>query len=839
MIISPPFLTGETEESHLLAVGLAAVATRDASTMAPEGNYPVSQSLMWHTGMHLQAPSDGATGYSPVRAIADGKIIFVNPPRAKVEDKTDGQAYNPFGSEASWTDNGMVVIEHETEIGADGAVPTEVKYYSSYMHLSAISDGVTAGVKIHRKSILGAPGVIYSHPGQMELSICSDKGNLKKLIGRDPLWQDPSAAPTQDGRRDAVFGDIYIYLPANTPTSSTKPTKHLRDATSVAAPPPSPPAAPPAGVPAPSTTAPASDTAAQGAATPAPDAPAQPPVPAPVAANILGTAQWVKINFGNEGATPGACVLTTYSVAGDKIAACEPESEFEYLLYQEAYKRHDSVMTVPGTQSSPSGWYELLRYGRNLGKSESVKDALPSNAAHWRKIKAVDGREVWADLNTEGSFKFSDADFLPVMNWNCFDDDTQSSDQRCDSPKLKELLVDPQDPDSKNSIEKLASRIGSETVLPKLARAICQFPNEWDKNTLNTRYQFMSERPDIAENPGSWVEAKKHLEAMGISGLPDVFTNAQWHFHPAQFVQQFRRCGWLSEKEMVQLLPKNILRQQGSIFFWEGVNTSLTDPTGIVQGHRQPLNRAMRKYGINTPLRKAAFFGNSIQETQWWGKLYEASESYWYRPWDGRGFLQLTHASNYIKYWKFLGLGAQIPAAAETSLATATANADTARKSHVAETARTANSYLADSVSGVTPQMVAWRALVGQNRSQIVDAVNAADSAGAYWAWMEMARYGDESINFERLTVSAVAGRAHTPVGTKVYYRSLAFWRASASVNLPGKINDPWSHLLNGFVDRCVPWAQSLAVLSEARFPDEANNLVLDFPEGHEPRKPT
>ena len=184
MLISPPFLIDCIEINKTLDAGLQPVAARDATTMAPEGNYPVSQSLMWHTGVHLQAPKVGDADYAPVRAVADGTVIFINPPRNRINDAADGQAYNPFGAAASWTDNGMVIIEHTTEIGVDGDNATDVKFFSGYMHLSKIDTSIAVGNKVYRKDILGKPGAIYDHPGQIELSISCDADNLKRLIGR-------------------------------------------------------------------------------------------------------------------------------------------------------------------------------------------------------------------------------------------------------------------------------------------------------------------------------------------------------------------------------------------------------------------------------------------------------------------------------------------------------------------------------------------------------------------------------------------------------------------------------------------------------------------------------
>lgn len=100
MIISPPFLTDKTTEKEILEEGMQLIPSRDSSSFAPEGNFPVSRSFIWHTGLHIQAPKIGAD-FAPVRAIADGTVIFVNQPRPKVDDPSDGQAYNPYGEGAS------------------------------------------------------------------------------------------------------------------------------------------------------------------------------------------------------------------------------------------------------------------------------------------------------------------------------------------------------------------------------------------------------------------------------------------------------------------------------------------------------------------------------------------------------------------------------------------------------------------------------------------------------------------------------------------------------------------------------------------------------------------
>jgi len=174
MLISPPFLLPDPpSEETLLEEGLKQPGSREATTSAPEGNYPLSQLLMWHTGIHLSAPNGKAPKKLPVSAIADGTVIFIQNQRfflpGTSAQKGDGQTYNPFGDKPSWCDNGMVIIEHTTDIGASGNTPTKVTYYSYYYHMGNIHPCCTVGKKIYRKEEIGTPGKIYGNDGQLEM----------------------------------------------------------------------------------------------------------------------------------------------------------------------------------------------------------------------------------------------------------------------------------------------------------------------------------------------------------------------------------------------------------------------------------------------------------------------------------------------------------------------------------------------------------------------------------------------------------------------------------------------------------------------------------------------
>lgn len=243
MIISPPFLPTRTAagtDATWLDAAMAAPPSRLPDTHASEGSYPLSHNLSWHNGMHIQAPNGSSGSSLPVRAIADGKVIFVQAPTKANTSVDDAQNYNPFdraGSKtAAWTDNGCVIIEHRSTIGAQGTTETEVVFYSLYMHLSALGRITPAGQTtrrvlqtgdaILRKDEVGTPGQVYGHAGQLHFEICLDAANLQRLIGRAPNWVAPAlapatpTAPTADGRTDSIFGSACtsIFQPTPRPT---------------------------------------------------------------------------------------------------------------------------------------------------------------------------------------------------------------------------------------------------------------------------------------------------------------------------------------------------------------------------------------------------------------------------------------------------------------------------------------------------------------------------------------------------------------------------------------------------------------------------------------------
>ena len=792
MIISPPFLPtrGPTQSvAAWLDTAMAPSPSRLADTRAAEGSFPLSHGLAWHNGMHLQAPTGEGGASLPVRAIADGRVIFVHAPTTPVSlDVQHAQNYNPFPrgvTTAAWSDNGCVILEHSTEIGSD-ATPTAITFYSLYMHLSELGRIVPAGQTtrralqtgdyIWRKDEIGSPGQIYGAEGQIHFEICCNKDNLEQLIGRVPTWVERVVAPavppepTADGRTDSIFGSLYFYLPSTTPThiGTTAPSPPLR----------------------------------RGLETPG---------------TKLESALWVKLTYER-----GTCTSETFDLYGTSLRRLDPEPTFEYDLYEKARSLHEALPPAKRNQSSASGWFELLRFGRNIGRGATVtdKDPLPEDAAHWRRVAGADGRAVWADLNAPGSFKFSDADFLAIAGWTFVDDDAKPTDQRCDSAHLKELIADPDHSVvDRLSPEVLALRLGTSEVRERLRRAVCKFPSEWNRATASTGYAFAEDVMSVTEDDTAWPRFQAHLRAMTFEGLPTDFLLADRRLHPREFIEHLRNCLWLSERELKQLLPTYAMRKHNGVYLWEGIVLEASRQ-GVIRDHREPLNRALRKWSIDTRIRMVTFFGNSVQETQWWAKLAEGSGStLWYAPWYGRGFMQLTNPENYIFYWRYRGRVVAEP------LKVALAAAYT----HVASLPgpQRSNAGLQDvHFPALTTDMKMWREQVASNHAPKTaeDFLAPSDSAGYYWARNAMAAEADPPHVLQRVSIT-------TDHGPKVYYRSPSFWRASATVNLPAAVTNTYSSHLNGFDARCVAYTNALSVLTETRFPDAHGLAVLDTPE--------
>ena len=91
----------------------------------------------------MMAPAEGSNP-AYVRAIADGKVVYVR--------KTDTTHKPTLQYRNVRTDNGCVVIRHDTEIGeGDNA---KLTYYSVYLHLQTAQPTLSVGGRFTARTSL-------------------------------------------------------------------------------------------------------------------------------------------------------------------------------------------------------------------------------------------------------------------------------------------------------------------------------------------------------------------------------------------------------------------------------------------------------------------------------------------------------------------------------------------------------------------------------------------------------------------------------------------------------------------------------------------------------------
>lgn len=337
-------------------------------------------------------------------------------------------------------------------------------------------------------------------------------------------------------------------------------------------------------------------------------------------------------------------------------------------------------------------------------------------------------------------------------------------------------------------------------------------------STFDQRYAWLKTGANdaLAMSEEDFDRLKSHASALCFD-TGELGTSRMWHFHPTAFIAHFRKCCWISKQELKQLIPLSVIRMaRRNSYLWEPI--VYRDVTGsMADSIRIHLNKGMQKYLINTPLRIACFLGNAIQETQWLSQREEVgSRQIWYYPWHGRGLLQLTSPDNYFDYFSFRGLTYtnDIKNRLSTEYNRLYAN----------KNIRQTDNHLSDTENDIPHDIITWRNNVSSNDYDVVG------SAGFYWISACMAYHSDAEHELERCSVN-------TNSRIKIYYRSPAFWKASASVNLPGRINTLYSTALNGFNDRCCVYGSAISVLTEQKFPDNNGNAIVEKPESNQLRR--
>lgn len=256
--------------------------------------------------------------------------------------------------------------------------------------------------------------------------------------------------------------------------------------------------------------------------------------------------------------------------------------DYEYNLYKTAMRLY--------TQS-PSAGFELLRFGRIINTEHET--LVPEDAPLWRTVNFPGGKGM-VNLAVPEIKKFSDADFPHWTGWQAVDDD-QDSNSQCNSARIKKW-----------------QEAGVYDALKN--RLICHFPLEWEKSTIDTRFSWLRTNADAPMSEEDYTKFKLHAEALCFN-TGDLGKKRVWHFNPMEFIEHFRKCGWIDREKIEKIMTFDIRS-----------SVKVNKIKSAAREYYSYLNIIMRKYNISTPNRISHFFGQGAVESGYLISMQEVSQ---------------------------------------------------------------------------------------------------------------------------------------------------------------------------------------------------------------------
>ncbi|GGC15180.1 glycoside hydrolase family 19 protein [Pseudoduganella buxea] len=199
----------------------------------------------------------------------------------------------------------------------------------------------------------------------------------------------------------------------------------------------------------------------------------------------------------------------------------------------------------------------------------------------------------------------------------------------------------------------------------KLRHIVTKHTSEWSGRNIATRFQRVAQEEfgPSKLTQEQFTRLVAHIEKLSFwESVPGLPADASvWHVHPIKFIEHLAKCMWLTKDELALIYPNR--RRSSDDLITHGTSESIREK------YRIDLNKCCYKYGINSRLRQAHFFGQGAVECASLNSMLEDTTGTKYEnkrsigntePGDGpkfigRGFKQLTGRYNYAQYWVFRG----------------------------------------------------------------------------------------------------------------------------------------------------------------------------------------
>lgn len=599
------------------------------------GSFPMGKNRFWHGGVHIH-PTDRAT---PIRAVADGELMAY---RYDDVDATDA-----FFDKVPYS-RSFVLLKHETELGQTTLGTSTLTFYSLYMHLQAWNE--VKGKSSDQAVNFLKKAVAQHTPVDKEGNPTLDKHKRPVVVKAHVEAAVPTAdgaCHTGSGYARIKRGDILGYC-GNIPDNLSTPSRGIHfeiffsDVTFM-------------------------DNAIKtlwGRCVLTRELVAHEELLTKQTLNVDPTKPLaVDKNPSTDGYKKITVDKRTYWVSDDQITARDvevPDPKHKKQTIKQA-QHYASSKELQGYKKSPAKNQKILAKGAPiipwldpwLKAGEFRQETIDGKS--WIQVYAPDvNRLYWAEKSTLHFTSDADwAQFHKLEEHGAF-----STDGFIDDDGLQKLL----DVYEKDRADKNVKGLADDE--DKLRHLITKHPTEWSKFDIAKRFQRVTQDAfgPAKLKQDQFTKLSAHIERLSfweqVPGLPSA--KGIWHAHPVKFIEQLAKCMWLSKSELALIYPE----KTGS---GDAISHGTSDE--VREEYRAEINKCCFRYGVNSRLRLAHFFGQGAIESGSLTLMLEKASGTAYennsalgntQPGDGpkfkgRGFKQLTGRYNYAEYWVFKG----------------------------------------------------------------------------------------------------------------------------------------------------------------------------------------